>query len=181
MLIKTINETREKNQEDYCKTKDAVNHLSEWKGQLPPPLRDSMLVELAEFDPVYYRLEALEQKKDIILPSFFKEYRTIAKKLETTVHQQVETDQQRLENTGAEIMWTSRKQAMLTNTSDVNANPNSATMAKRRRNSTMVVSFKDQAEIASPKKRINNRKETNILPDIANSGYSHIRVPPMKN
>ena len=48
-------------------------------------MKDEMKVELDEYDRVYYRIEALEQKKDIVLPGFFKEYRTVAKKLENKV------------------------------------------------------------------------------------------------
>ena len=55
-------------------------------------MRDSMKVELAETDRIYIRLFDLEQEKDIVLPSYFKEYRTVARNLQGKVQTQVETD-----------------------------------------------------------------------------------------
>ena len=66
--------------------------LTEWREGLPPCLRDDMKIELAETDRIYVRLFDLEQEKDIVLPSYFKEYRTVAKHLQTKVKTQVETD-----------------------------------------------------------------------------------------
>ena len=132
-----------------------------------------MLVQLDENDRVYWRLEALEQKKDIVLPSYFKEYRTVAKTLESKVTQQVETDQQNIENTGADIMWTSKKQALLARKDKVTNDVNSA---KRRRNSTLAVPA-SYSDTLTPKKRVGSRHEAHLLPEIANSGFQHLRVP----
>ena len=82
--IKDAQEVRDKDQADYADTKLCVKELVSWKAQLPPPLKDSMKVELSPDDLVYQRLDDLEGKKDYVLPGFFRE---INNKMENAVNQ----------------------------------------------------------------------------------------------